>query len=81
MSLGSGGCHEAPPLLIRCDSTFPFHFRTNPSPHPVHTFADWLCDRSWNDVHYRDDSYLQISTGNHSFVLYPKCYNDRDVIH
>lgn len=69
--MGLGGL-----VLIGCDATFPFYFRTNPPPHPVHTFADWFCDRSWYDVHYRDDSYLQIFAGNHSFVLYPKGCND-----
>lgn len=65
-------CGECLSLLIDCDSRFPFRFRTNPSPHPVHTFADWFCDCGWYDVHYRDGTYLQIFTGNHLFALYPK---------
>lgn len=65
VSLGLGDCGEDLSFLIGCDSTIFFHFRTNPSPHLVHAFADWFCDRSWYDVHHRDDSYIQIFTETH----------------
>lgn len=67
---------EDPVLRVGCDSTFLFHFRENSFPHPVHAFADRFCDCGWHDVHYCDDSYLQILAGNYSFVLCPEHCND-----
>lgn len=72
---GVDGCGEDSPA-VGCDATLLFHCRANPFPHPVHAFADRLCDCGRHDVHYCDDSYLQILTGNCSLVFCPECCND-----
>lgn len=78
---GVHGCGEDPVVLRGYDSMFLFHFRRNPFPHPVYTFADRFCDCCRPDVHYRDDSYLQILTGNHLSALRLEHSNDGNLDH